>query len=192
MKELFNAGRFLAADFLSTILFVAVFALSKNIAVATGVAIATGIGQIGWERLRGKPIDAMQWMSLALVVVFGSATLFTRDPRFILVKPSVIYVVVGAFMLRRGWMVLYMPPIVLENAADVVVGFGYAWSGLMFATAAANLWVALSFDAKTWAWFIGVFPMASKLILFGVQFMVTRMITRRRVRALAAPQAEPA
>ena len=50
--------------------------------------MAFGVAQIGWEFAREKPIDAMQWMSLFLVVGSGAATLFTDDPRFVMVKPS--------------------------------------------------------------------------------------------------------
>ena len=53
-------------------------------------------------------------------------------------------------MLKRGWMNRYLP----ERAApvaDVATAFGYAWAGLMFASAALNIALALSLDAKTWA-----------------------------------------
>ena len=53
-------------------------------------------------------------------------------------------------MLKRGWMNRYLP----ERAApvaDVATAFGYAWAGLMFGSAALNIALALSLDAKTWA-----------------------------------------
>ena len=34
-------------------------------------------------------------MSLGLVVVFGGASLVTHDPRFIMLKPTLIYAVIG-------------------------------------------------------------------------------------------------
>ena len=61
--------------------------------------------------------------------------------------------------------------------------FGYVWAGLMFATAAANLYVALNLDPKTWAWFVGVVPLASKLALFAIQYLTMRLIVRGRMRA---------
>ena len=64
-----------------------------------------------------------------------------------MLKPSVIYCIVGAVMLKRGWMNRYLP----ERAApvaDVATTFGYVWAGLMFASAALNIALALSLDAQ--------------------------------------------
>ena len=60
---------------------------------------------------RKHPVDTMQWLSIGLVVVSGIATLLTADPRFVMLKPSVIYCIVGAYMLKPGWMTRYLPPI---------------------------------------------------------------------------------
>jgi intracellular septation protein len=48
-----------------------------------------------WEFARKRPMGTMQWMSLFLVVSFGGITLLTNDPRFVMIKPSLIYKVVG-------------------------------------------------------------------------------------------------
>jgi hypothetical protein len=61
----------------STLLFVIVSALTHNPMLATALAIAAGVGRIGYVRARRQKISAMQWMSLGLVVVFGAATLLT-------------------------------------------------------------------------------------------------------------------
>jgi intracellular septation protein A len=186
---LFRAGLFFASDLLSTLVFVAVFAISGNIYLATAVGIGLGVVRIVVAKLRGPAIDLMQWMSLGLVAVFGTATLITRDPRFIMVKPTLIYLVVAAVMLRPGWMNRYMPPVVVLNAADIPFAFGYVWAGLMALTAIANLAVAMAFGPKIWAAFIAVIPLASKLCLFGVQYAATRFLVRRRRRADAVQPA---
>ncbi len=187
IHPIIHAGKWIAADLFSTLLFVALYAVTHSVYVATGLSIATGLGQIAYLKLRRSPIDAMQWMSLGLVVVFGGASLVTHDPRFIMLKPTLIYVVVGMVMLKPGWMVRYMPPIALQWSRDVVVAFGYAWAAMMFATAALNLILVANGDPKLWAWFIGVFPIASKLALFAVQYLTTRVIVigRRRGNASA-------
>src|SRR5260221_10224813 len=41
----------------------------------------------------------MQWMSLAIIVVFGGATLILRDETFIKWKPSVLYWLAGIVFL---------------------------------------------------------------------------------------------
>jgi intracellular septation protein A len=180
------AGKWIAADLFSTLLFVALYAVTHSVFVATGLAIAAGVAQIAYLRLRGATIDAMQWVSLALVMVFGGASLLTHDPRFIMLKPTLIYAVIGMVMLRPGWIARYQPPIALRWSRDVVNVFGYVWAGLMFLTGALNLALVAHGDPKLWAWWIGVFPIASKLSLFAVQYLTTRAIVVARVRANAA------
>ena len=186
MKNLFNAGRFLLEDLLSTIVFVVLFSLTKSLYLATGLAIAIGVGQVVLLKLRGRPVDAMQWLSLGLVVVMGGATLLTHDRHFIMVKPTIIYLAVGAVMLKPGWMNRYLPAIVQENAPDLGRLFGRVWAGLMFATAAANLVVAFALDAKAWAWFVAVIPLGSKIAVFLAQYAVTRLTVGSRLRASRA------
>ena len=180
------AGRELATDLLSSLLFAGLLSFTHDVTLSIGIAIAAGVAQIGWLTLRGRRADAMQWMSLGLVVVFGGASLMTHDPRFLMFKPTLIYCAVGAVMLKRGWMIRYMPPKALAWSDDVVTVFGYIWAGMMFMTAAINLALVVNGDPKTWAWFLGVFPLASKLGLFAVQYLTTRFIVMRRMRAAGA------
>src|SRR6185503_4657786 len=62
-----------------------------GIYVATGVAIAATFAQVGWLKLRGKKVDTMMWVSLGIIVVFGSATILLHDETFIKWKPTVLY-----------------------------------------------------------------------------------------------------
>ena len=193
MNNLIYAARPIITDMLSTILFAALFGLTNNIYVSTGAAIALGIGQVAVEKLRGKPIPGLQWASLGLVTVMGGATLLTGDPRFVMVKPTVIYLTIGVAMLQRGWMDRYIPPEGKEYLpAGLITAWGYVWSGLMFATAAANLVIAIWFGHKAWLTFVGVFPLASKLGLFAIQYASMRYIGGRNYRAQALAQAQPA
>jgi intracellular septation protein len=191
MKNLFYAARPILTDMLSTILFAALFALTGNIYLSTGAAIALGIGQVAFEKLRGKPAPGMQWASLGLVTVLGGATLFTGDPRFVMIKPTIVYLTIGAAMLQPGWMDRYMPPASKDYLPRrLIVAGGYVWSGLMFSTAALNLFIALTMDHKAWLAFIGVFPLASKLGLFAIHYASFRFIALRNHRAQEAMAAE--
>ena len=58
----------LLLDFLSAIVFLAVYALSDSITLATIIAVAVGIAQFAVMKLTGRPIDAMQWLALGLVL----------------------------------------------------------------------------------------------------------------------------
>jgi intracellular septation protein A len=183
---LVHAGKWLLSDLLSTLTFVAIFAATHSIYAATGLGIAFGLGQLAYLKMRGAPIDTMQWLSLGLVIVFGGATLLTRNPIFIKVKFTLIYTAIGIVMLKPGWMTRYTPPIAQARAGDITNVFGYVWAALMFATGAANLVMAAYASPAAWGWFLGVFPLASKIVLVWTQYAVTRVIVRRRIQ-LAAP-----
>lgn len=188
MHPLLYAARPLVMDFLATIVFLILVALKVDPTLAASVAIAIGVGQVAVLKLTGRPVAPLQWLGLGLVLVFGTASLLTHDIRFLMVKPTVIYLLVGAFMLKRGWMLRYMPPIAAGHAEPVMVAFGYAWAGLMFISAVANAVVAVAFTDH-WVAFMAIFPMASKIALFAVQYLTTRAVVRRRVvAARAAPE----
>lgn len=187
MRDLFAAAKLLLLDLASTVFFLVVFLLSKNIPLAVALGVALGVAQIGWEFVRKRPIDTMQWLSLFLVVGAGTATLITNDPRFVMVKPSLIYLVVGVVMLKPGWMNRYLPPVAKELVPDLAFIFGFIWSGLMFFSAALNLIVALNFSVVTWASFMSVYGIVSKLGLFLIQYATMRYIGIRRRRATPTP-----
>lgn len=183
MKNLIFAAKPLALDMSSTLLFVIVSALTHNPMLATALAITGGVARIGYVRARRQKISAMQWMSLALVVVFGAATLLTHDVRFMMAKPTIVYILIGAAMMQRGWMLPYMPPNGRDLGDEILIGWGYVWAGLMFATAALNAAFALLASFAVWSVFVAVFPAVSKIALFAVQFLSIRHIAIQKHRA---------
>jgi intracellular septation protein len=183
MKNLFQAGKFLLLDMASTIFFLVLFLTTNSIRLSVTLGVALGIAQIGWELLRRRPIDAMQWLSLVLVVGSGAATLATNDPRYVMLKPTLIYALVGTVMLRKGWMNRYLPDIAKEIVPDIAVIFGYVWSGLMFFSAALNVVLALNFSIAAYASLMSAYGIASKLGLFLIQYALMRYIGLRRHQA---------
>ncbi len=179
MKNLFSAGRFLVQDLASTILFLALYLITDNLFLSVGLGMALGVTQILWALFRRQTIGTMQWLSVVLVLASGAATFFTHDPRFVMMKPTIIYCIVGAVMMRRGWMNRYLPPRA-ESVKDLATAFGYAWAGLMFLSAALNIGLALSLDAKVWAAIMSAWGIASKVALFLVQYAVMTSIGKRR------------
>ncbi|WP_447756513.1 inner membrane-spanning protein YciB [Sphingopyxis fribergensis] len=183
-KQLFYALGPLIFDSLGVIVFAVLLALDVNLIVATIAGTVVAVGVVGWGLARGKPVAALQWISLIMVLFSAGATMLTGDPRFVMAKPSIVYLVVGTAMLRRGWMNRYIPPEELPLVGDVMEKFGFVWAGMMFATAIANLVVAIAFT-PWWPAFIGFFPIASKLALFAIHFTIVQIIGRARRRRLA-------
>lgn len=173
-------------DFFSTIVFLVVYAATGDILIATGVAIAGAVGQFIQARIKRQKLDIMTWASFALVIVLGGATLLTKDPRFVLVKPAIGHFAIGAIMLRRGWMLRYSPPIIRDNVPELAIKSGYVWAALMFVLGLGVIAVAMTGDVKLWAIYVSVIAMGAKIVAFGINYIVMRVAVTRKLRAAAA------
>ena len=191
MANLMHSARLLVTDLASTILFLVILLITKDLMLAVGLGVGLGIIQIAWMKIRRQPIDTMQWLSIGLVVVSGIATLLTSDARFVMLKPSVIYCIVGAYMLKPGWMTRYLPPIAVHLVPDLAWTFGFVWAGLMFLSAALNIALALTLDPVSWSAMMSIWGIASKVALFLAQYGLMRFVGVRRAKAAMAQAAAP-
>ncbi len=186
MRNLFQASKILLLDLASTLVFLAIYAITGSLFLAVGLGMALGMGQIGWQLVRRQPVEALQWLSLVIIFASGTATFLTDDPLFIMMKPTLIYVIVGLVMLKRGWMTRYLPPIAQATVPDLAVTFGYVWAGLMFFSAALNIVLALTLDVTSWAAVKSIWALGSKFGLFGIQYAIMKSTGIRRARARMA------
>jgi len=141
-------------DLFPVILFFIAFKVS-GIYVATGAAIAATFAQIGWLLARGRKVDTMLWVSLAIIVVFGGATLWLQDETFIKWKPTVLYWLFGAVLagssliFRRNLIRKLMEEQV--SLPERVWGLlNASWIGFFALMGAANLIVAFNYPTDTW------------------------------------------
>ena len=182
MKDVFAR---LGADFFSTILFLSIYLATDNVLLATGIAIAGAVAQVIYSRVKGKELGYMTWASLARVIVLGSATLLTHDPRFVLAKPAIGHFAIGAIMLKRGWMLRYLPPIVTQTIPEYATFAGYAWAALMFALGAGTIGIAMTGDMKLWTFYVTVVLVGAKIAAFAIQYIAFRILVGSRLRAAA-------
>jgi intracellular septation protein len=180
VKEFLLAARAILLDMASMVVFLVVVWLTDNLAWSVAIGIAFGVAQVGWQLVRRRPVEALQWLSLVQIIAAGTATLLTDNATFMMLKPSVLSVVLGVVMLKRGWMNRYMTPGSLAIAGDIATLFGFIWAGLMFFTAALNLALALALDTKTWSVVMSSWGLGSNIALFLIQYAVTSWIARRR------------
>ena len=140
------------ADYFPLLLFFVAFKW-QGIWVATAVAIAASIAQIAWFHFRGGA-SAVHWLSLAIIVVFGGATLLLRDETFIKWKPTVLYLAFGAILAagkvvwRRDLIAVVMKDI--ELPAIVWTKLTWSWVAFFGAMALANWYIAFHFPTDTW------------------------------------------
>ena len=178
------AVRPIATDLASTLLFYAVLALTGDPRAAALLGIALGLLQLAIVKMRGQRIAPLHWASVGLIVIFGTLTIVTHDPRFVLVKVTIFYAVFGATMLRRGWMERYIPSIAAGHLPERLIGgFERIWAALMLGTGALNLVLTFTIDARTVATIMTTWAIGSKLALFTAQYTLFRSVARPRIKA---------
>jgi intracellular septation protein len=135
-----------------------VTAAQSPIMLATAVGIVATALQIGYLLLRGRKVDGMLWLSLAVIAIMGGATIYFHDETFIKWKPTILY---WAFALA-----LFIAQVLFKNnlmrkvmeaniqlPKEIWDRVGYAWMAFLAAMGALNLFVAfVVFKADTGAW----------------------------------------
>ena len=123
--------------------------------LATVVVIVATLAQILWIKVKGRKVDAMLWISLGLVTVLGSATIYFHSESFIKWKPTVLYWVMGGALLfgqlvlkKNGIKSLMGAQMDLPDAVWRTVNF--SWVGFFTFMGFLNLWVAFNFSTSTW------------------------------------------
>lgn len=140
-------------DFLPLILFFVAFKW-QGIYFATAVAIAASIVQILWLHIRRGKVGVVNWLSLAIIVVFGGATLLLQDEQFIKWKPTVLYglfgtvLAVGRIGFGRNLIASLMPGITLPG--PVYARLTWAWVAFFAFMGVANWYVAFHYPTETW------------------------------------------
>jgi intracellular septation protein len=145
-------------DLFPIILFFIAFKFG-DIYTATIVAMVATIGQILWVYYRHRKIDAMQWVSLVMILVFGSLTIFLHNKTFIQLKPTALYwlfsgaLLISAQFFQKNWIqVLMGKQITLKahNSKSVWHQVNMAWALFFFLMGALNLYVAFEYSEEAW------------------------------------------
>jgi len=141
-------------DLFPVLLFFVAFKVA-GIYAATAVAIAATIAQVGWLKLRRKPVSPMLWASLAIIVVFGGATLVLQDETFIKWKPTVLYWLFGAVL--AGGALVFRRNLIRAVLSDqmqlpepVWARLNWSWIAFFAFMGTANLYVAYNYPTDLW------------------------------------------
>jgi intracellular septation protein len=144
----------LLIDFFPIALFFIAFKFA-GIYVATAVAMVATLLQIGWLYVKHRKVEPMQWVSLAIITLFGGATLIFHDETFIKWKPSILYWLMGAALLvgQLGFKKNFIHSMMsaqLSLPDFVWLRLLWSWSGFFAVMGGINLWVAFNYDTDTW------------------------------------------
>ncbi len=149
-------------DFLPIALFFIAFKL-YDIYVATGVVIVATLIQVGYSWFKYGKVEAMQWITLGLILVMGGATIYLHDEKFIKLKLTIIEWLFGIaflgshfigekpFIERMMGASLQLPTLIWRR-------LNFVWAGFFIGVGFLNLYVMNHYSTDDWVLFktIGV------------------------------------
>lgn len=125
------------------------------ILVATATAIVASVLQVSYVLARGRKVEPVLWLSAAVILIFGGATIWLHDETFIKWKPSILYWLFAAILLggRLFWNRNLLRSL-LGTQVDVPAAIWermlWLWTTFFIAIGVLNLIVAYSFSTPTW------------------------------------------
>ena len=162
--------------------------------LATIVVIVATTLQIAYLLMARKKIDLMLWVTFALVVTLGGATIWFHNATFIKWKPSVLYWAMGlAFWISQA--------IFQKNLLQTLIGkqlvlpapvwqrLNFAWIAFFALMGLLNLYVAYTYTISTWFTF-KAFGATGLMLLF---MLAQGMYLSKHIQpeAEAAPDRQP-
>jgi intracellular septation protein len=123
--------------------------------LATATAILATLAQIIWVKFRHGKVDTMLWVSFAIIVVFGGATLLLHDEAFIKFKPTALYwlfagVLLFSRLLFKRNLIRNMMQEKMTLPDGVWDNVNLAWSAFFGVLGIINLYVAHNYSTETW------------------------------------------
>jgi intracellular septation protein len=162
--------------------------------LATLVVMLATLTQAMVLKLRGKKIDLMLWISLALVVILGGATVWFHNETFIKWKPTGLYWAMAlVFWASRAFfdknLIQSMLGAELKLPAIAWLHLNRAWVLFFAAMGLLNLYVAFNYSTSTWANF-KVFGATGLILLFTLAqgLYMSRHMPNNDVAADEAPK----
>ncbi|MEN3975657.1 septation protein A [Emcibacter sp. SYSU 3D8] len=156
-----------------------------NIYIATGTFMAATVAAIivYWLKVRHVPMS--QIITLVIVLVFGGLTLALDDPRFIKMKPTMIYVMFSAILfggLATGRSLL---KVVFEAAFPPLTETGWRiltvrWAIFFAVLAVLNEAIWRNFSEEFWVSFklFGFLPLTMVFAMAQLSVMNRHAITK--------------
>lgn len=123
----------------------------------TGAFMVAAVAALAISKWRLGKVSPMLWFSTALIVGFGSLTIFFGDPTFVQLKPTIIYASFGAVLLGGFMLGKAMLKILLEAAFEGLSDEGWLklsrnWGVFFLGLALLNETLRAQMDFEGWLW----------------------------------------
>lgn len=156
-------------DFFPIILFFIAYKW-QGLYAATMVAIAASFVQVAWHWFKTRQFEASHLTTLAIIVIFGGATLYLQDELFIKWKPTVInwlfaLACVLTHFIGKTPLIKRVMSGGLTLPDTIWLKLNLIWASFFIVQGALNLFVMYNFDTDTWVNF-KLFGMLGMTLLF--------------------------
>ncbi|WP_108791388.1 septation protein IspZ [Erythrobacter sp. Alg231-14] len=123
----------------------------------TGAFMVAAIAALIISKWRLGKVSPMLWFSTALIVGFGALTIFFGEPRFVQLKPTIIYSGFGVALLIGFFMGRALLKILLEAAFEGLDDAGWLklsrnWGIFFLILAGLNEVLVAQMDFEGWLW----------------------------------------
>lgn len=149
-----HPGWSLAIDYGPLVVFFLAYKL-RGVFTGTAVFMAAILVAVVISRWRLGRVSPMLWLSAILVVGFGALTIWFHDPKFIQLKPTIIYALLSGLLFIGLAMGKPLLKYVLEAGYDGLSDRGWTilsrnWAFFFLAMAAINEGLRATLDFGTW------------------------------------------
>ena len=149
-----HPGWSLAIDYGPLVLFFLAYKFT-NVFAGTAVFMAAIVIAVVVSKWRLGRVSPMLWLSAILVIGFGGLTIWFHDPKFIQIKPTIIYALLSGLLFGGLAMGKPLLKYVLEAGYDGLSERGWIilsrnWAFFFAAMAVINQILVVTLDFGTW------------------------------------------
>ncbi len=147
-----------------------------DIYVATAVVMVATMIQVSFSWFKYRKVEAMQWITLVLIIIMGGATLYLQDEQFIKWKLSIIEWLFGAAFLGSQFIgkkpfVERMMSASITLPSIIWKRLNMLWGGFFLSVGFINIYVMYNFTTDDWVTF-KTFGVPGLMVIFIVLQMI--------------------
>ncbi len=146
-------------DFFPILLFFITFKSHEDqiegMVTATGVLIMATLFQVSFNWLKHRKIEKMHIITLVLVIIFGGATIYFKEPSYLIWKVTIanwLFAIVffASHFIGHKPIIKRMMDHMIQLPESVWTKLSLSWISFFTALGILNLFIGFNYDFDTW------------------------------------------
>jgi intracellular septation protein len=144
-------------ELLPLLAFFAVYYVTKNLFLATAICIIASWTHVLFCKIKYHKISKNIWLSTSLITIFGGLTIILHDKTFVMLKPTLLFWLIGGSLLigqamgKNGIELILAKELSLPK--PVWAKLNSAWGLFFIGLGGLNLYVAFNCSEYVWVKF---------------------------------------